>query len=98
MNYIYLFQPKEYFDKNLQFYKITRFKNFTKNSLIILQILTLDSEMIEKYIIQSFNLKYTRRYDLGINVFEGDPRSMMVEINRIVCELLYNVDFDKMID
>jgi len=88
-NYIYLLQEREFVNSNQSIYKIgktkrenlTRFHQYPKNSLLLLQLQCLDNcDNIEKKLIESFKSKYKQRTDIGREYFEGNYQLMMIDI------------------
>jgi hypothetical protein len=88
-NYIYLLQEREFVNSKESIYKIgktkrenlTRFHQYPKNSLLLLQLQCLDNcDNIEKKIIESFKSKYKQRTDIGREYFEGNYQLMMIDI------------------
>jgi hypothetical protein len=86
--YIYLIQEREFVKNNERVYKIgktkqpnfNRFKQYSKDSILISQISCLDCDVCEKQLIQIFKLKYLQRTDIGTEYFEGDYNSMTLDI------------------
>lgn len=95
-NYIYLLREREFIESNLNIYKIgkstqeniKRFKQYPKNSELILQIECENCSVYEKDLINLFNLKYIKRTDLGLEYFEGNKDEMKIDI----IKLTMNVD------
>lgn len=88
MNYIYLLQEREFIKTNESIYKIgrtkqeqnKRFKQYPKNSKLLLQIECDDCVELEKYLLKIFKDKYKQRKDIGNEYFEGDPKNMINDI------------------
>jgi hypothetical protein len=86
--YIYLIQEREFVKTNEKVYKIgktkqpnfERFKQYSKDSILISQISCLDCDVCEKQLIQIFKVKYLQRTDIGTEYFEGDYNSMNIDI------------------
>lgn len=95
-NYIYLLREREFIESNLNIYKIgkstqeniKRFKQYPKNSELILQIECENCSVYEKDLINLFSLKYIKRTDLGLEYFEGNKDEMKIDI----IKLTMNVD------
>jgi len=86
--YIYLLQEREFIKLNENIYKIgrtsknnlTRFNQYPKGSDLKIQLKCDNSIYIERELIKIFNDKYIKRKDIGNEYFEGNYKSMMIDI------------------
>ena len=92
--YIYLLQEREFIRMNEPIYKIgkttqdnhSRFFQYPKGSILLLQIICNDCSNNEKEIKKLFKNKYKQRKDYGIEYFEGDYNIMIKDIFNIIPE------------
>jgi len=90
--YIYLLQEREFIRMNEPIYKIgkttqdnhSRFFQYPKGSILLLQIICNDCSNNEKEIKKLFKNKYKQRKDYGIEYFEGDYNIMIKDIFNII--------------
>lgn len=91
--YVYLLQEREFINANKSIYKIgrtkqettTRFRNYPKGTKLLLQRSCFDCVRCEKEIIKRFKAnRYICCKNIGNEYFEGDPKSMIKDINFIV--------------
>lgn len=91
-NYIYLLQEREFTKTKESIYKIgkttqpniTRFSQYPRGSILLLQLICIDCNITEKNIITAFKQKYIHRKDIGYEYFEGDYIDMIQSIFNIV--------------
>jgi hypothetical protein len=109
MNYIYIIQEREY--KNTKIYKIgktkqknlTRIRNYSKDTNLILQTICFDCDKLERKIIELFKNKYIQKTDIGLEYFEGNIDEMKTDIfnecqqdsvlNKNNINNIYNIDW-----
>ena len=90
VEYVYIIQRVNLLDTNI--YKIGRTKqkclkrvcNYPKGSELVLQVECKDCEKIERDVIKLFRSKYIFRPDIGNEYFEGEKKSMMIDMFDIV--------------
>ena len=88
-NYIYLLQPASSIAKNDPVYKIgrtnrinfTRFKEYPRGSIIIIQRKCHNCHVMENILLERFNKLYIHRSDYGREYFQGDDNAMIDTIN-----------------
>jgi len=91
INYIYLLLTREHLLLNQNVYKIgkttqdgdKRFKQYPKDSVLLLQIICTNCHNLETLIKNEFKIKYKHRDDIGQEYFEGDYNDMIKTIYRI---------------
>ena len=89
--YIYLLHEREFIRMNEPVYKIgktkqdnhSRFFQYPKGSILLLQIICNDCGNNEKEIKKLFKDKYKQRKDYGNEYFEGDYNTMITDIFNI---------------
>ena len=94
MNYIYLIQEREFIKTQENIYKIgmttkenhTRFKQYPKNSTLLLQIVCDNCKKMEKEITKLFEQKFMIRKDIGREYFQGDYKLMI----NYICNMIKN--------
>ena len=92
--YIYLLKEREFLKTNEEIYKIgktkqknlDRFKQYPKSSILIFQILCEDCDNLERRLIKLFKKNYIHSNKIGAEYFQGDYKSMIKDIYRIVSE------------
>ena len=90
--YIYLLQTREFINSNLPVYKIgktkqtnnLRFNSYPKGSKLLYQSCCKDCDECERRIISLFNTKYKKRQDFGNEYYEGEYRSMILDIVDVI--------------
>lgn len=90
--YVYILQVREFVATGQNIYKIGKSKqpnlcrvnNYPKFSVLIMQTLCIDCDILEKQIIKLFNEKYKRHKDYGNEYYEGNLISMVADINQLV--------------
>ena len=83
--YIYLVQAREFIKTKEAVYKIgmttmenyKRFKNYPKGSILLFHMACINAKRLETSIINIFDNKFKRMYDIGREYYEGDPNSMI---------------------
>ena len=83
--YLYLLQEREFVNSGKTIYKLgmtkqenlTRFKQYPKGSLLIMQMICNDCTILERDVIKLFTERFILRKDIGNEYFEGDCKSMM---------------------
>ena len=83
--YLYLLQEREFVNSGKPIYKLgmtkqenlTRFKQYPKGSLLIMQIICNDCTILEMEVIKLFTDRFILRKDIGNEYFEGDHKSMI---------------------
>jgi len=108
MEYIYLLQEREFIKTDELIYKLgkskqsnlKRFKQYPKESNLLLQTSCEDCDKIEKELIRTFKLNFKHRNDIGHEYFEGDYKKMKNIINKMVSfdDYLDDIIFDKSIE
>ena len=86
--YIYLLKEREFIKSNESIYKIgkttqentKRVSQYSKGSILYLQILCQDCSRLEKQLIYIFKSKYHHRNDIGYEYFEGSYTDMINDI------------------
>jgi hypothetical protein len=89
--YIYLLQEREFIKTKESIYKIgktkqendKRFRQYPKDSILLLQIICNDCNQYESDLISLFKLKYIHRKDIGNEYFEGNYKEMICDIYNI---------------
>jgi len=89
--YIYLLHEREFIRMNEPVYKIgktkqdnhSRFFQYPKGSILLLQIICNDCSYCEKEIKKAFKDKYKQRKEYGNEYFEGDYNTMITDIFNI---------------
>ena len=87
-NYIYLLQEPRFIQTNESVYKVgktkqanlTRFNQYPKGSVLLLQTVCSNCDLMEVNIIKLFKTKYIRRKDIGNEYFEGNLNDMTDDI------------------
>ncbi len=90
--YVYLLQEREFIHSGESVYKIgrtkqlndKRFKQYPKNSMLLLQTICNNCVTCENKIMNMFKQKYIHRVDIGSEYFEGDFKEMQRDIFNIV--------------
>ena len=90
VEYVYIIQIREFLGTNI--YKIGRTKqeclkrvcSYPKGTILVLQVACKDCEKIEREVINVFKSNYMLRQDLGNEYFEGEKKSMMIDMFDIV--------------
>ncbi len=88
IQYVYLLKEREFIKTKEEIYTIgrteqinlQRFKQYPKNSMLLLQVTCTDCKNFEKMIIKLFKKKYNQRRDIGIEYFEGNFKEMIKDI------------------
>jgi hypothetical protein len=92
IQYIYLLQTREFINSNLPVYKVgktkqinnLRFISYPKGSILMGQLRCKDCNACEKQILTLFDNKYKNRQDLGREYYEGEYRSMILDIMDVI--------------
>ena len=90
--YVYLLQEREFINSGQSVYKIgrtkqlndKRFKQYPKNSMLLLQTICNNCVTCENQIMNMFKQKYIHRVDIGSEYFEGNVKEMQNDIFNIV--------------
>ena len=90
--YVYLLQEREFIHSGESVYKIgrtkqlndKRFKQYPKNSMLLLQTFCNNCVTCENQIMNMFKQKYIHRVDIGSEYFEGNVKEMQSDIFNIV--------------
>ena len=90
--YVYLLQEREFINLGESIYKIgrtkqlndKRFKQYPKNSMLLLQTFCNNCVTCENQIMNMFKQKYIHRVDIGSEYFEGNVKEMQRDIFNIV--------------
>ncbi len=90
--YVYLLQEREFINSGESVYKIgrtkqlndKRFKQYPKNSMLLLQTICNNCVTCENQIMNMFKQKYIHRVDIGREYFEGNFKEMQRDISNIV--------------
>jgi len=88
IQYIYLVQEREFIKTSEPIYKIgktkkenlTRFKQYSKGSILLCQIISKDCDEDERELLGIFRNNYVPRRDIGSEYFEGDYTQMIQDI------------------
>ena len=88
IQYIYLIQEREFTKTGEPIYKIgktkqenlTRFKQYSKGSRMLCQIISKDCDEDERVLLGKFRTSYVPRKDVGSEYFEGDYEKMIQDI------------------
>lgn len=94
-NYIYLLREREFIESKLNIYKIgkstqeniKRYKQYPKNSELILQIECENCSICERDLIKLFDSKYKKRTDLGLEYYEGNKDQMKIDIIKLTMNI-----------
>jgi hypothetical protein len=94
--YVYLLQEREFIHSGESVYKIgrtkqlndKRFKQYPKNSMLLLQTICKNCVTCETQIMNMFKQKYIHRVDIGSEHFEGNYAEMQRDIFNIVMKEL----------
>lgn len=89
--HIYLLRTREFANTNKNIFKIgrtcqrltDRFRGYPRSTEIWLTRKVTDDIMFENKIIESFDVKFIKRSEIGREYYEGDVYEMMNEINEI---------------
>ena len=92
--YVYILQVREFIATGKNIYKIGKSKqpnlcrvnNYPKFSVLIMQTLCIDCDILEKQIIKLFNEKYKKQKDYGNEYYAGNLVSMVADINELVAK------------
>jgi hypothetical protein len=92
--YIYLVQEREFTKTGEPIYKIgktkqenlTRFKQYSKGSRMLCQIISKDCDEDERILLSKFRESYIPRKDVGSEYFEGDYEKMIQDIYETICK------------
>lgn len=92
IQYIYIIQPREFYNHNELVYKIGktkklnlyRFNQYPKGSVLLFQMVCKDCDVSEKKVIKHFTNNYKHRKDVGAEYFEGDFIKMIDDIYNIL--------------
>ena len=90
--YGYLLQEREFIKTKENIFKVgktkqensKRFKQYPKDTILLLQTVCIDCDKTEKAILTAFKKIYKQRKDIGIEYFEGDHNQMLRDINEII--------------
>ena len=90
--YIYLVQEREFTKTGEPIYKIgktkqenlTRFKQYSKGSRMLCQLISKDCDEDERILLSKFRTSYVPRKDVGSEYFEGDYEKMIQDIHEII--------------
>ena len=88
IQYIYLIQEREFIKTGEPIYKIgktkkenlIRFKQYSKGSMMLCQIISKDCDEDERELLGIFRTNYVPRRDIGSEYFEGDYTKMIQDI------------------
>lgn len=91
-SYVYLLCEREFIKTGENIYKIgitkkenlTRFNQYPKDSILLLQIHCNNCKLIEKQILNIFKDQFINRTDIGNEYFQGDCNVM----KKIICDLV----------
>ena len=83
---VYIVQIREFLGTNI--YKIgktkqeglRRVRSYPNGTILLLQVACKDCNKIEKEVISLFRSKYILKQELGNEYFEGDGKSMMIDM------------------
>jgi len=92
IQYIYLLQEREFKNYNIPVYKLgktkqinnLRFNAYPKGSLLLSQLCCINCDDCERQIISLFDKKYKNRDDIGREYYEGNYRSMILDIIEVI--------------
>ena len=92
IQYIYIIQPREFYNHNELVYKIGktkklnlyRFNQYPKGSVLLFQMVCKDCDVSERKVIKHFTNNYKHRKDVGAEYFEGDFIKMIDDIYNIL--------------
>uniref|UniRef100_A0A6C0ICB6 Uncharacterized protein n=1 Tax=viral metagenome TaxID=1070528 RepID=A0A6C0ICB6_9ZZZZ len=85
MEYVYLVIEREFVHSDQSVYKIGRSSQENDNRFqLICQQRVMDSQFLEREIIQLFKHKYKQRSDIGREYFEGDSYHMQLDIFTLI--------------
>jgi hypothetical protein len=92
IQYIYLLQEREFKNYNIPVYKLgktkqinnLRFNAYPKGSLLLSQLCCNNCDDCERQIISLFDKKYKNRDDIGREYYEGNYRSMILDIIEVI--------------
>ena len=94
IQYIYLIQEREFIKTGEPIYKIgktkkenlTRFKQYSKGSRMLCQLISTDCDEDERVLLGKFRTSYVPRKDVGSEYFEGDYNKMIQDIFETICK------------
>ena len=97
IQYIYIIQPREFYNHNELVYKIGktkklnlyRFNQYPKGSVLLFQMVCKDCDVSERKVIKHFTNNYKHRKDVGAEYFEGDFIKMIDDIYNILKGHIY---------
>ena len=83
-NYVYLIREREFIRTSENIYKLgkttqvpnSRLQGYPKKSEVLLFIDVLDCHKTEKVLISEFDERFTHRFDIGREYYEGDLNLM----------------------
>jgi hypothetical protein len=92
IQYIYLVQEREFIKTGEPIYKIgktkkenlTRFKQYSKGSQMLCQLISKDCDEDERVLLSKFRTSYVPRKDVGSEYFEGDYEKMIQDIHETI--------------
>jgi len=92
IQYIYLLQTREFINSNSPVYKVgktkqlnnLRFNSYPKGSILMGQFRCNDCDECERQILTLFDNKYKNCQDLGREYYEGEYRSMILDIMEVI--------------
>jgi len=92
IQYIYLIQEREFTKTGEPIYKIgktkqenlTRFKQYSKGSRMLCQLISKDCDEDERILLGKFRNSYVPRKDVGSEYFEGDYEKMIQDIHETI--------------
>ena len=90
--YVYLLQEREFVKTKENIFKVgktkqvnsKRLNQYPKDTVLLLQIICSDCDKTERSILNSFQIKYKQRKDVGNEYFEGDYKTMISGIYDLV--------------
>jgi hypothetical protein len=77
INYVYLLQEREFINSNIikigktKQENLKRFKSYPKGSILLVQKICSDCDVLERDIIDNFKNNFNHRKDIGNEYFEG---------------------------
>lgn len=63
---------------------LNRFRGYPRDSTLLFFERVIDCHHVERVISDVFKEKFVRRMDIGLEYFEGDPKTMIEYINQII--------------
>ncbi len=102
----YIIYEREFIKTKENIYKIgkteqpmlDRFAQYPKGSQLMVQKLVSDCAMVEKEIMEVFDIKFINRRDIGREYYEGDVNEMIKEFDEITKKYIQDIKQIKILE